>query len=371
MIEPLKILNFLRKNKINFFTGVPDSTLKNFTNLLSNNSKIKHYPVYNEGSAVSLAIGHHLATKNIACVYLQNSGLSNAINPLISIAHKKVYSIPCLLIIGWRGSPHKIPDEPQHNIKGKITRNLLKLLNIKNIILRDSKDLLKLKKLITLSKKKSQTVACLIENQTILKGVNFKKKLNTSFNIPRKQVLEELLKKVKKNTKIISTTGFTSREIYQLRSEKKYLNGKDFYMVGGMGHAGMVSLGVAMNGKSQVICLDGDGSLLMHLGSLKTQGTFGNKNFKHVLLNNACHESVGRQRTFVEKTDFNGLAKILGYKYIAQVKFEKDLKKKLKSFLKSVGPSFLEIKIKTGTLENLVRPRNLLKIKKKFVNLDE
>jgi phosphonopyruvate decarboxylase len=367
MVDPNKILKFLEKKKINFFTGVPDSTLKNFTLLLENNKKIKHYPVYNEGSAVSLAIGYHLSKKKVACVYLQNSGLSNAINPLISIAHKKVYSIPCLLMIGWRGSPHTIKDEPQHNIKGKITKNILKLLNIRTIILRTGKDFNKLGKLINFANKTKQAVACLIENNTIKKIKDINKAVFQNADISRIFFLEELLVSIKKNTKIISTTGFTSREIFQLRKEKNYKKGKDFFMVGGMGHAGMVALGVSTEKKNQVICVDGDGSVLMHFGSLKAQAIFAGSNFKHILLNNACHESVGGQRTFAEKTNFTSIAKILGYKYIEKISSKKELKKNLKKFLQSKGPSFLEIKIKTGTLKNLLRPNNFLKIKKSFM----
>ncbi len=365
MINPIKFIEFFKRNKISFFTGVPDSTLKNFTYLLNKEFK-NHYPVYNEGSAISLAIGYHLSKKNIACVYLQNSGLSNAINPLISIAHKKVYSIPLLILIGWRGSPKGPPDEPQHHVKGKITKDILKLLDIKTIVLNDENDFSKLKKLINFSKNNNRAVACLIKNNTF-KNVNltFKKKHKKS-KIYRKEVLDELLKQIKKKTKIISTTGFTSREIYQLRKEKNYQNGKDFYMVGGMGHAGMVSLGVAINEKNQIICLDGDGSILMHMGSLKTQGLFGRKNFKHILLNNNCHESVGEQDTFAEGTNFPKLCKMLGYKNVFEISYKKDLKKKLNSFLKSNGPSFLEIKIRTGTLKNLIRPNSFLSIKNNF-----
>lgn len=366
MIDPYKFIKFLKNNKINFFAGVPDSTLKNFTGLLENKKEIKHYSVYNEGSAVSLAVGYHLATKKIACVYLQNSGLSNAINPLVSIAHKKVYSIPCLLVIGWRGSPHKPLDEPQHNTKGKITKDILRLLNIKTIVLKNDKEFSKLKRLINFSKKNNKTVACLIENKTIKNVKITKKTIIDKLNITRKIVLEELLNLIKRNTKIISTTGFTSREIFQLRKEKKYLKGKDFYMVGGMGHAGMVSLGVAMNKKNQVVCVDGDGSMLMHLGSLRTQGAFGTSNFKHILLNNGCHESVGGQETFVKRTNFTGLSKILGYKHVFKIANKIDLKRNLKKFLRSKGPSFLEIKIKTGTLSNLIRPKKFLKIKENF-----
>jgi len=154
-----KDLFFFLKKKISFFTGVPDSVLKNLIHNFSNYRKIKHITATNEGSAISLAIGSYLSTKRIPCVYMQNSGLGNAINPLISIAHKKVYSIPLFLLIGWRGSPQK-KDEPQHLVKGKITPNLLKLLNIKFCVLKSKNDFIKIDRLIKYSYKEKTPVAC-------------------------------------------------------------------------------------------------------------------------------------------------------------------------------------------------------------------
>ena len=142
MIDTKQLYNEIKKNNIHFFSGVPDSVLKSFSNTIEKNSKNNIIAV-NEGSAIGLGIGYYLSTNKIPCIYFQNSGLGNAINPLISIAHNKVYSIPILLIIGWRGSPKVNNDEPQHNVKGKITRDILKLLNIKTLILRRNKDLKK------------------------------------------------------------------------------------------------------------------------------------------------------------------------------------------------------------------------------------
>ena len=165
MIFVENLLKELKKNKIDYFSGVPDSVLKNFTNHLEKNKKFKNLTLTNEGSAVAAGIGYYLATQKVPGVYMQNSGLGNSINPLISIAHNKVYSIPLILIIGWRGSP-RVKDEPQHNVKGKVTQELLKLLNIKYTILRTKKDLIKFDKQIKFSKKNNSIIACLIEQGT-------------------------------------------------------------------------------------------------------------------------------------------------------------------------------------------------------------
>ena len=175
MINSKKVIILLKKNKTNFFTGVPDSILKELSSILQKKSKKDHIIAANEGAAVSIGIGNYLATKKIPAIYMQNSGLSHALNPLISIAHEKVYSIPLILIIGWRGSP-RVKDEPQHNVKGKITEQILKLLNIKYTIIRSSIDLNKFEKQIKIAKKKNAIVACLIEQGTLEKTIRVKKK---------------------------------------------------------------------------------------------------------------------------------------------------------------------------------------------------
>ena len=184
----------------------------------------------------------------------------------------------------------------------------------------------------------------------------------------RNDVIDILLKKISKKTKLIATTGFTSRELHQIRSNKKIKNGQDFYMVGGMGHSSAVSLGISLRTTKDVICLDGDGSFLMHLGSLVSIGKLGGKNFKHILFNNFSHESVGGQTTNIEKIDMKKLIFSVGYNNFFKINKKDQLNLTLSKFLKSKGPSFLEIKIKSGSINNLKRPRNLIEIKKKFMN---
>ena len=366
MLNPLDILKIFKKNNIDFFTGVPDSVIKSLSAELEKKNSKNHVISTNEGSAVGIGIGYHLMKGKIPCIYMQNSGLGNAINPLISIAHKNVYSIPLLLLIGWRGAPNQ-KDEPQHELKGKITLDLLKLLNIKYLILNNKNDLKKIKNIIKFSKKKSVPVAILIKKD-ILKPI--KKKLNKGEKnyILRNEFIELFLNKIDKNSKLISTTGYTSRELNQVRKNKKFNKGKDFYMVGGMGHSATVALGCSLLTKKQTICLDGDGSLLMHLGSLRTIGAFSRKNFKHILFNNNSHESVGGQKTFADGINFENLTKSLGYKKYFQLNNKKYLNQVVNRFLKSNGPSFLEVKISTGSLEDLSRPKKLYSIKKFFMS---
>jgi phosphonopyruvate decarboxylase len=364
MIKAKNLIKILEKNKINFFTGVPDSILRSLSSYLEKYSIKKHVIASNEGAAISIGIGYNLSTKKVPCIYLQNSGLSNAINPLISIASKDVYSIPLFLIIGWRGSPKK-PDEPQHKAKGKITLNLLKLLKIDYCILRKENDLKKLKKLIIKSKKNKSITACLVEKDTLepLK----KREKNVNRYILRSYFIKNFLNLIPKKCKIISTTGYTSRELMELRKNFNLNKGKDFYMVGGMGHSSSVGVGYALNSKKKVFCLDGDGSILMHLGALRTVGYLKNNNFKHIILNNNSHESVGGQLTNAAGIDFKKFSNSIGYRNYYKIDSPKIIKKIIKKFINSKGPSLLEVKIKNGSLKNLSRPKNLIKIKEKFM----
>ena len=365
MIRAENLLKLLKKNGSDFYTGVPDSILEEMSILLLNKNKKNHIIASNEGSAVSIGIGQFLSTKKIPVVYMQNSGLSNALNPLISLAHKKVYSIPLILVIGWRGSP-KIMDEPQHNVKGKITKQILKLLNIKYTILRSHKDLKKFEKLIRMAKKNRSIIACLIE-RGILKNRK-KKEKKEYYKLNKETFLKSLLESCKKNTRIISSTGYNSRELIYIRKKYQIKNSKDFYMVGGMGHTSSVALGYSLSSKYETICIDGDGSFLMHLGSIKTVATFANKNFKYLLLNNNCHDSVGGQDTYANKICFKNFSKSVGFDNFFTIKNKKNLKNNLKRFLSSKKLSFLEVKISNSKIKNLPRPNNLIKIKKNFMN---
>ena len=365
MIKVNSLINLLKKNKSVFFTGVPDSVLKELSSSLQSVNKKNHIIATNEGAAVSIGIGHYLSTKKIPVIYMQNSGLSNALNPLISIAHHKVYSIPLILIIGWRGSP-RVKDEPQHNVKGKITEQILKLLNIKYTILRSVSDISKFDKQIKSAKKNKSIVACLIEQGTLEKNKNSIKKKDF-YNLNKEFFLKNLLENLKKNTKIISSTGYNSRELMYLRKKYEYKNSKDFYMVGGMGHTSSVALGYSLSTKNKTICIDGDGSLLMHLGSIKTAGTFANKNFKYILLNNNVHDSVGGQSTYANDIDFKKLSKSFGFKKFYSINKKRNLKKIIKKFLSENDLSFLEVKVSNSKIKNLPRPTDLIKIKNQFI----
>lgn len=366
MIKLELFTKILKMNSCNFFTGVPDSCLKLFSQYLNGLPAKNHIIAVNEGSAVSMGIGYYLSKKKLACVYMQNSGLGNAINPLISIAHQEVYSIPLILIIGWRGAPNS-KDEPQHMAKGRITKNILKLLKIKNMEIRKNSDLQKFNNLIKYAKKNNKIIACLVRSKKFYSQKKLKQSKNKLNPISKEFFFYHLLNKIKKNTAIISSTGYTSRELMYIREKYNLKRGKDFYMVGGMGHTASVASAYSINKKTTTICLDGDGSLLMHLGSIKTAADISKSNFKYVLLNNNCHESVGSQTTNANKVNFNKLSISVGFKNYSIIKNNLNLKKDINNFLKKKGPSFLEVKVGTSINEKLPRPKSLKIIKKNFI----
>ena len=365
MISSESFIEKLKNNGVFYFYGVPDSLLKKLTTNLVKEKN--HFISSNEGSAVAEAIGTYLKTKKLSLVYMQNSGLGNAINPLLSIADKKVYSIPIVLMIGWRGEPG-IGDEPQHEVMGSITKELLKLVKIPFLIVDKNFKLKKLDELIKICKKEKKPVALLVKSNSF--SSKNKSKFKENNKILRYDFLETFLSCIHPNDKIFSTTGYTSREIFSIRKKVNDQNiGSDFYMVGGMGHTlSVASAYNALNkkGKNEVYCLDGDGSMLMHLGSL-TYASTRNKNFKYILLNNNTHESVGFHYTNSKHINFKAFSLSIGFKNFILLKNKKEIKKTIKKFLKYKTNSFLEVRIMTKSISNLLRPKKLITLKDKFI----
>ena len=359
MIDPKDFLKFLNKNKINFYCGVPDSCVASLVRVMK-----KNYILANEGTAISFAGGYYLSTKKLPLVFFQNSGLGNATDPLTNLLSSDVYRIPLILLIGWRGYPNT-KDEPQHMIQG---RSLIKTLNsfdIRFCELKSKKSYSKIGNLIKFAKKKSKTVAILVNNKTFINNYNSNKDYN-NYKILRSDVLNELLKISSKKDRIFSSVGYNSRELYQLSLEKK-ISRKIIYLVGGMGHTAAIALGSNLFNKNtrNTICIDGDGSFIMHLGSLLNASNFSKKNFKYLVLNNDSHESIGSiDLNF--KIDYEKFAKSIGFKKFICSKNKKEVKNNLKKFIKYKGSVFHTVYIKNSSFKNLMRVKEFEKIKKNF-----
>ena len=374
MIKPDIFLNALKKVKIKFVTGVPDSLLKDICASIDEKSpKNKHIIATNEGSAVGLAIGHYLASKNPALVYMQNSGLGNSVNPIVSLADPKVYGIPIIFLIGWRGEKlnngRQIKDEPQHLKQGKITLKQLEILEIpyKTIDYKTKNINFILKKLKKLALKRNGPVALVVRKGTFLKYKNSKINKINNF-ISREKAINETIKKLNKKVVIISTTGMASRELFELRKFNKQSNTGDFLTIGGMGHANQIATGIAFEKpQRKILCIDGDGSLLMHMGSLSVSAQC--TNLTHIILNNESHDSVGGQPTKGENVNFIKIAKACGYKNAKIIKKSSEISRTVNKEINKKGSSLIVIKCRKGYRANLSRPnQNLFKSKKKFMN---
>tara|TARA_Y100000590_G_scaffold346139_1_gene396270 strand:- start:31760 stop:32887 length:1128 start_codon:yes stop_codon:yes gene_type:complete len=356
-IKPIDFYKQLTSNGIEFFTGVPDSLLKEFCFCIDNNTPVgKHIIAANEGNAVALAAGYYLATKSIPLVYMQNSGFGNAINPLLSLCDSDVYSIPMLLIVGWRGEPG-VKDEPQHLKQGKVQLNMLNSLGMPYEIIskQDPEFQKKISKSIEIALSQNQPFVLLIKKGTFEKFKNDHYPSNSG--IGREEALEIILSNIDSNAIIVSTTGKTSREIFEIREKRNQSHEQDFLTVGSMGHCSSIALGIALARPDQkVFCIDGDGAMLMHMGNLTSISALKPKNFYHILMNNEVHESVGGQSTAAKDIDLSAIIKSMGVSKVFRVKEISELEKILFDFTNSIGPSFIEIKIKAGSRDDLGRP---------------
>ena len=369
MIQVNNFLKFLKKNEINFFTGVPDSLLKNFCLLVEQKiDKKNHIISANEGSAMGIAAGYHLATNKIPLIYLQNSGFGNIINPLLSLIDKRVYSIPVIILMGWRGEP-KSNDEPQHLAQGELTLNLIKTLKSNYYILKgdEKKDFKELRSQIKKLKINHKPLFILVKKNIINNSnVNIKK---IQIKFKREEAIKTIINILGKKNKYISTTGMISRELYEIRKHNKENHSSDFLTVGSMGHASQIALGYSIKSKKNIVCLDGDGAFLMHMGGIATIGDMKLKNFTHILLNNRSHESVGGQRTTSEIINYAAIAKASGYqKVYGKVDSLSKLKSTLKKTKKIKALKFIECIISPGHRKNLGRPKELpIQNKKSFM----
>jgi phosphonopyruvate decarboxylase len=357
-IKPTDFYDQLYSHGVEFFTGVPDSLLKEFCLCIDHClPRDRHIIAANEGNAVALATGYYLAKKSLPLVYMQNSGLGNAINPLLSLCDPDVYSIPLLVMIGWRGEPG-VKDEPQHVKQGKIQLKLLDAMDISYEIISqdDYQFAIKISNVVQIAKNEKRPVVLLIKKGTFEKYSN-ENQNSDSQQMNREEALEIILDKLNDNIIVVSTTGKTSREIFEIREKLGQSHEKDFLTVGSMGHCSSIALGIAIaKPHREVVCIDGDGSMLMHLGSLTSIACMKPKNFRHILLNNEVHESVGGQDTAAKKVDLSKVVEAIGASKMFLAKTSQDLKNNMKSFINSEGPSFLEVKIQPGSRADLGRP---------------
>lgn len=357
-ISPEIFYKALSARGVDFFTGVPDSLLKDICAYISDNvPEERHIIAANEGASVGLAVGSYLASGKVPLVYMQNSGFGNTINPVLSIADDAVYGIPMLLLIGWRGEPG-VKDEPQHIKQGAVSEELLKAMHIPYQILHQESDVASvLDKALETTITKGKPYALLVRKGTFDK-YKLKNDRTSFYPLDREGAIKLIISLLGKDDIVVSTTGKTSREVFEHRVALGQSHEKDFLTVGAMGHTSSIAMGIAIEKKNRnVICLDGDGSILMHMGSLAINGMMGDlKNFKHIVINNGAHDSVGGQPTVGFDVDFSKVADACGYTLSATASSVEEVKEKLNRVMNHNGKAFLEIKVNKGAREDLGRP---------------
>ena len=358
MIRPEFFVNKLKEHGIDFYAGVPDSLLKNICAYITDNLPAEQNIIAaNEGGAMGIAAGYHLATGKVPVVYMQNSGEGNIINPLASLTDKDVYNIPVLLVIGWRGRPG-VKDEPQHVKQGKVTTGLLNVMGISYAIL--PKDEIEAAKQIKIAvdhmKATNECFALIIEKDTFdsykLQNIEV-----IDLTMTREEAIQKVALNIEDNACIVSTTGMISRELFEARTAWSQGHERDFLTVGSMGHASQIALGIALQKPDRKIyCFDGDGASLMHMGNMAITASMNCKNYMHVVFNNGAHDSVGGQPTIGLKIDLCGVAKAVGYKATYSVETIEQLEAILPKVKNAEGPVLLQICVKKGNRKDLGRP---------------
>jgi phosphonopyruvate decarboxylase len=342
-----------------FYTGVPDSQLKALCNCLMNTYGIdpKHHVIAaNEGNCTALAAGYHLATGKVPVVYMQNSGEGNIINPVASLLNDKVYAIPMVFVVGWRGEPG-VHDEPQHIYQGEVTVKLLEDMDISTFIIgKETTDeevesaMENFRKVLAQGKDVAFVVrkgALSYDGKVVYKNDNV---------MVREDIIRHIVAASGEDP-IVSTTGKASRELFEIREANGQSHKYDFLTVGSMGHSSSIALGVALNRpERKVWCVDGDGAVLMHMGAMAVVGANAPKNLVHIVINNGAHETVGGMPTVASQMDLVAIAKACGYPKAVSVDTFEALDRELKSAKAAEKLTFIEVKCSIGARENLGRP---------------
>ena len=355
----MKVTDFLLAiGSPEFFTGVPDSQLKPLCNYLMDTYGIseRHIIAANEGNCVGLAAGYHLATGKIPLVYMQNSGIGNTVNPVASLLNDKVYAIPVIFTVGWRGEPG-VKDEPQHIYQGEVTVKLLEDMDITTFVVGKDTSVSELKEAADRMAEKlnvGKSVAYVIRKGALEYDGN------TVYKNDNTMLREEIIKHitaVSGDDPIISTTGKASRELFEIREANGEPHGYDFLTVGSMGHSSSIALGVAINRPDRTVwCIDGDGAVLMHMGAMSVIGSVKPTNFIHIVINNRAHETVGGMPTALSGTDLPAVAAACGYEASLRVNDFSELDEALRAAKHSEKLTLIEVPAAIGSRADLGRP---------------
>lgn len=355
MVDQKYLFESLQKMGINFFTGVPDSLLNDFClYMVKNIPDRQHVMAANEGNAIGIAAGHYLATGNIPVVYMQNSGIGNATNPLLSLAHDSVYGIPMILVIGWRGDP-SISDHAQHKKQGELTPVLLKDMDIPYEILDDENTVIpKFEWAINKAKEISSPVA-LIAKKAILAEKEKKQVYPESNLMSREEAICSVIDAFGEDAIYLGTTGRATRELNEQLKLHGVGEGHEFHNVGSMGHVSSVGLGIALAcPDKQIVVFDGDAAAVMHLGAFATNSRYKVGNMIHIVLNNGANESVGGQPSAGYVVNLTEIAAACGYLTSGcAIETKEELLALIRKHKNGAMPLFIEIRVRQGIRSNM------------------
>jgi phosphonopyruvate decarboxylase len=360
VISPSAFVAAMQRCGINFATGVPDSLLKEVCAEIEVGVPVGgHQIAPNEGAAVGLAIGHFLATRSPALVYLQNSGLGNIVNPVTSLAAEAIYGIPMVLLVGWRGetedSGKQVHDEPQHRLQGLITPAQLDLLGIPYLILDANSDPeAAIHHAVTEAVKRSQPFALLVRKSAFSRS-SAQTHPGLNVELAREEAINTVLLTLPPEVAVVSTTGMASREVFETRKRLGEPHSRDFLVVGGMGHAISIAAGIShASPDRRIVCIDGDGAMMMHTGSLAVSARY--PNLIHIVLNNEAHDSVGGQTSCAANLSLCTIASGFGHHHAIRVETKDALEQILLEALSSDGARFIEVACRKGNRSDLGRP---------------
>ena len=360
----MKVEELVKAINSDFYAGVPDSQLRALCDYLMDTYGIdpKHHIIApNEGNATALAAGYYLATGKTGVFYMQNSGEGNAINPIASLCNDKVYGIPVIFIIGWRGEPG-VHDEPQHIFQGEVTLKLLDVIDIPYFVIDKDTTVDEVKAKLdewTASLSAGKQVAFVIKKGAL--SFDKKIKYTNNWTMTREEAIKHIVA-VTKDDPIVSTTGKASRELFEIREANEDGHGCDFLTVGSMGHSSSIAFEIAVQKpEKKVWCIDGDGALLMHMGAMAMIGFNRPDNFVHIVINNGAHDTVGGMPTVDEGRELSAVARDLGYQYVVGVSTPAELDIALSQAKKRHELCFIEVFCSTGAREDLGRPTTTTK----------
>lgn len=354
-IDTSTFYDHLTSKGVELFAGVPDSLLQDLCACIYDRTpREANIVTANEGNAVGLACGYHVSTGKYAAVYLQNSGLGNIVNPVLSLAHPEVYSVPMLLIIGWRGEPG-VKDEPQHVAQGRLTPELLDSLEIPYKVVEPDAWQSQIDDALEVMKSANTPVALVVRKGTFSKYALSEESARPDLTLKREEALSAVLEAVGPDAFIVSTTGKTSREVFELREQRGEGHVRDFLTVGGMGHSSSIAMGACLGTDELVYCVDGDGGFLMHMGAAPVIAQRARDNFRYILINNGAHESVGGQPTVGFDVDIPAILKGSGFDHVETVSEESAIPDAV-ARLSAHPRSALIIETAQGSRSDLGRP---------------